>query len=63
MDMMYGYKMRYFKLLLSFIGWILLAALTCGIALFWVYPYMQAANANFYEYVKEEYEKKVAAAE
>lgn len=63
MDMMYGYKMRYFKLLLSFIGWILLAALTCGIAIFWVYPYMQAANANFYEYVKEEYEKKVAAAE
>lgn len=62
MDMMYGYKMRYFKLQLSFIGWILLAALTCGIAFLWVYPYMQAANANFYEYVKEEYEKKVAAA-
>ena len=30
----------------------------CGILYLWITPYMSAANANFYEYVKEEYNKK-----
>lgn len=63
MAMMDGYKMRYFKLLLSFIGWFLLNLITCGISTFWVTPYMQTAFAHFYEFVKEEYEKKTSAAE
>ena len=58
MAMMEGYKMKYFILQLSFIGWILLVILTCGILSLWITPYMSAANANFYEYVKEEYNKK-----
>lgn len=57
MAMMEGYKMKYFTLQLSFIGWILLVALTCGILGLWITPYMYAANAHFYEYVKEEYNK------
>ncbi len=47
--MMDGNKMRLFCLQLSFIGWYLLSALTLGILLFWVVPYVQAATAAFYE--------------
>ena len=62
MAMMEGYKMKYFKLQLSFIGWWLLCMATCGIAVFWVMPYIYTANVHFYEFVKEEYEKNVLAA-
>ena len=55
-EMMYGYKMQFFLLGLSFIGWILLAVLTCGIGLLWVVPYIQTANAKFYENLKANYE-------
>ena len=61
MSMMEGYKMQYFLLQLSFIGWILLCVLTCGILNLWVLPYMTATNAHFYEFVKEEYEKRLTA--
>jgi uncharacterized membrane protein len=54
-EMMYGYKMQYFLLGLSFIGWLLLAILTCGIGLLWVIPYMQTSNAKFYEDLKANY--------
>ena len=50
--MMDGNKMRLFCLNLSFIGWYILSALTCGILLFWVLPYHQAATAAFYEEIK-----------
>ena len=46
--MMNGHKMDLFILDLSFIGWILLSMLTCGILLLYVEPYMQAARAAFY---------------
>ena len=52
-EMMDGFKMQYFLLALSFIGWILLAMLTCGIGLLWVVPYMQTSYAKFYEALKE----------
>lgn len=52
--MMYGHKMQYFVLQLSFIGWILLSSLTCGILLLWVMPYMRAASTNFYMAIKGE---------
>ncbi len=51
---MEGNKWRYFCLQLSFIGWMLLSLLTCGLGMFWVTPYMQAANANFYKEVSGE---------
>lgn len=61
MAMMEGHKMQYFILSLSFIGWIVLAIISCGILSLWVNPYISATNAHFYEYVKEEYEKRITA--
>ncbi len=46
--LMKGNKMRFFCLQLSFIGWILLAALTFGIGMIALTPYMNAATALFY---------------
>ena len=48
-QMMNGHKLRLFCLHLSFIGWILLSVLTLGIGLLFVFPYMQTAQAAFYE--------------
>lgn len=50
--MMDGHKMELFLLDLSFIGWILLSLLTCGLLFFYVAPYMQAARAEFYRTLK-----------
>ncbi|MGI5894584.1 MAG: DUF975 family protein [Candidatus Merdivicinus sp.] len=47
-EMMRGNKMRLFILNLSFIGWVILGALTCGLGMLAVTPYMQAATADFY---------------
>lgn len=46
--LMDGNKWRLFCLHFSFIGWILLSALTFGILMLWVKPYMEAAQAEFY---------------
>ena len=43
-----GHKMELFVLALSFIGWILLGLVTCGIAYIWVNPYMNATFVNAY---------------
>lgn len=53
-DLMKGKKGKLFCLDLSYIGWILLGILTCGILLFWVEPKMEAAHAAFYEDIKNE---------
>lgn len=47
-----GFKMDLFVLHLSFIGWVLLSVITCGIAYIWVGPYMSAAYANAYNSLK-----------
>ena len=47
--LMQGHKMSYFKLQLSFIGWIILSALCLGIGTLWVSAYINTANAIFYE--------------
>ncbi len=52
--MMDGHKMDLFVLYLSFIGWILLVYITFGLALIWVFPYMDATLANFYNEIKKE---------
>ena len=54
--MMNGHKMEYFLLMLSFIGWFLLCAITFGIACIWVIPYITAAETNFYNSVKNSVE-------
>lgn len=51
-DMMDGHKMDYFVLYLSFIPWILLTTITCGLAGLYVIPYMTATFANFYLAIK-----------
>ncbi len=54
-ELMNGNRWRLFCLEISFIGWILLAALfTCGIGVLWVKPYMEAATAAFYREICEE---------
>ncbi|HZG57623.1 DUF975 family protein [Paenibacillus sp.] len=51
-EMMQGHKLSLFLLLLSFIGWALLCILTLGIGFLWLYPYVQASLAAFYEEIK-----------
>ena len=48
MQMMDGHKMDLFILDLSFIGWVLLSMLTCGILVLYVEPYMMATKSAFY---------------
>ena len=47
MRMMEGHKMNLFVLDLTFIGWILLGIVTCGLGLLWVEPYICTARAAF----------------
>jgi len=49
---MNGHKMDYFILQLSFIGWLLLGAITFGLAYIYVIPYMTASQMNFYHAIK-----------
>ena len=50
--MMDGHKMDYFALLLSFILWLLLCCVTCGLAILYVGPYMEATFVQFYLAIK-----------
>ena len=54
--MMKGHKFDLFWLYLSFIGWGILCLFTFGIGFLWLVPYMQTAEAAFYEEVKADYE-------
>ncbi len=47
-DMTRGSKFRLFLFDLSFLGWYLLGILACGIGLFFVAPYVNAAEAEVY---------------
>ena len=60
---MKGHKWQLFCLDFSFIGWLLLGALCCGIGTLWVTPYMMAARANFYENLKAIYDPEIIAEE
>ena len=46
---MKGKKGDYFVLMLSFIGWAILACFTFGIGMLWLYPYIQVSLVSFYE--------------
>lgn len=50
--MMNGYKWKYFCLMFSFIGWGIVGALCLGIGTLWVTAYVTAAQAAFYEDLK-----------
>ncbi len=50
--MMSGRKWKFFMLQLRFLGWSLLALLTCGIGFLWVGAYSMTAKAFFYLDVK-----------
>ena len=51
--MMKGYKMDYFILELSFIGWAILSLLTFGIGFLWLIPYFEITVTNFYLKIKK----------
>ena len=51
-EMMDGHKMEWFMLILSFIPWMLLCGITCGLAILYVAPYMEATCVNFYDAIK-----------
>lgn len=53
-ELMRGNKWRLFCLEFSFIGWSLLAAVTLGIGMLFLRPYMEAAGAAFYREIKWE---------
>lgn len=54
-EMMRGNRFRLFCLQLSFIGWMILSALTLGIGDLWLNPYRQTAVAAFYREVSANY--------
>ncbi len=51
-NLMRGFTRKLFVLDLSFIGWILLSFLTCGIALLWILPYRYMTVLTFYYDIK-----------
>lgn len=54
-DMMRGNKGRAFLMDLTFIGWILLTIITCGIlGIFWTGPYMSSTDAALYLELKRQ---------
>ncbi len=53
--MMKGHKFDLFFLHLSFIGWGILSVFTLCVGLIWLVPYMNTAQAAFYQTVKNEY--------
>ena len=57
-EMMDGYKMKYFLLQLSFLGWALLCILTLGIGFLWLVPYIQVSNAIFHDDIKANYKSR-----
>jgi uncharacterized membrane protein len=51
-QMMEGHKTVYFMLMLSFIGWFLLACLTCGLGFLLLSSYTSMASVIFYKRLK-----------
>lgn len=51
--LMKGNKWRYFCLQMSFIGWIVLSIISCGIGILWLNPYMNAATIVFFNEISQ----------
>ena len=54
--MMKGHKGEYFVLLLSFLGWAIVAAIPFGLGYLWLVPYQQVTFADYYLELKKESE-------
>ena len=50
---MKGNMWRYFCLMISFIGYYLLAVLSLGVAMLWIMPYQEVSKVDFYRDIKE----------
>ncbi|UTW66306.1 DUF975 family protein [bacterium SCSIO 12643] len=59
-EMMYGYKMKYFRMMLRLLGLGLLCILTLGIGFFFLIPYAQVLMAAFYQDLKGETQEEEA---
>lgn len=55
-EIMQGHKMEYFTLLLSFIGWHILAVFTLGILEIWILPYQKVTITKYLYDLKTNYE-------
>lgn len=55
--LMKGYKWRFFKLNLSFIGWAILCIFTLGIGFLWLSTYINMSTVNFYQELLKEREE------
>ncbi len=53
-QMMDGYKMKYFTLMLRFLALGLLCILTLGIGFLWLIPFIQVTTAKFYDDIKSD---------
>lgn len=56
-EMMKGHKMEYFLFVLSFIGWIIIGALTLGIGYIYIIPYYSVSIVTYYDELKKLHEK------
>ena len=57
--MMYGHKWECFRLLLTFIGWYILSAITLGLVeLLWFGPYKQAVFCEYYARLRKQAKEK-----
>ncbi len=52
------HRFRLFLLDLSFLPWLLLSVLTCGILLIWKLPYITATYAHAYQSMRMDYERR-----
>ncbi|GAP01586.1 hypothetical protein FFRU_090640 [Fructobacillus fructosus] len=57
-QLMDGHKWEYFVLILSFIGWGILAELVFGLGMVILLPYMYLTYAGFYDYLKKDLAEK-----
>lgn len=62
-SLMRGAKWRFCLMALSFIGWMLLGALSLGIGFLWIMPYIDQACTNFYLEAKHEFDVTVEFSE
>lgn len=62
-SLMRGAKWRFCLMALSFIGWMLLGALSLGIGFLWIMPYMNQTCTNFYLETKHEFDVTVEFSE
>lgn len=56
MKLMKGHYIELIKIDLSFIGWWVLFLFTCGVAGIYILPYTSMVYAEFYDYIKGQYE-------